>query len=183
MLRGGTAKTDKTPFLGLSAVLAVTRWRAFDGAGVKARRYFNNRLGMEPADEIMPPSYVTSHFKGNAWPPNRPAQTTANAIKAWREQDPSIESANRRPMPQHFARAFIILGWRAAPWYFRCNCRVIARWVNRCGKEQLLAERAAMRRNPHRATLLAQMAAYWTSEPREPSWLVNPADHKSKSQG
>lgn len=75
-------------------------------------------------------------------------------------------------MPKHFGRAFAILGWREAGWYYRANWRVICRWVNEAGKERLLAERAAMRRNPNRQKFKAQMAAYWHCEPRDPSWAV-----------
>lgn len=82
-------------------------------------------------------------------------------------------------MPKNFVRAFSILGWREAPWYYRCSWRVIGRWVNQAGKDAVLAERASMRRNLDREKLKSQMAAYWNSEPREPSWLVDPADRKS----
>jgi hypothetical protein len=106
------------------------------------------------------------------WPPNRPATVSKTTIVQWRQQQPSVTSARRRPIPPHFARAFAILGWRDASWYFRANWRVICRWVNETGKEAVLAERAAMRRNPERKPLKAQMAAYWNCEPRDPVWAM-----------
>lgn len=106
-----------------------------------------------------------------SWPPNRPAETTEHALKSWREQDPTIQSIARRPMPKNFSRAFSILGWREAPWYYRCSWRVLGRWVNEAGKEAVLAERAAMKRNPQWPRLKAMMAAYWNNEPHEPTWL------------
>jgi hypothetical protein len=75
-------------------------------------------------------------------------------------------------MPPHFRLGFAILGWRDACAYYRANWRIICRWANEAGKVSLLAERAAMRRNPERHRLKAQMAAYWTSEPRYPVWVA-----------
>lgn len=107
-----------------------------------------------------------------AWPPNRPDAVSKTTVSQWRQQQPGVDNKTRRPLPEHFARAFAILGWRESSWYYRANWRVICRWVNEVGKEQLLAERAAMRGNPIRHKLKAQMAAYWTSEPRDPVWAA-----------
>lgn len=125
---------------------------------------------MEPAAEITPPSFITATRNGRKWPPNRGSIPAAHTLKDWQQQDPTIQSIARRPMPKNFSRAFSILGWREAPWYYRSSWRVIGRWVNEAGKEAVLAERAAMRRNPDREKLKSQMAAYWNSEPRDPVW-------------
>jgi hypothetical protein len=109
---------------------------------------------------------------GRKWPPNRPDQTTKTTLGNWRQQDPAIDTIARRPMPVHFIRAFSILGWREAPWYYRCSWRVIGRWVNEAGKADCIAKRAAMRRNPERKRLKSMMSAYWTGEPTEPAWIV-----------
>jgi hypothetical protein len=130
---------------------------------------------METPAEISPPSHITTQrYRGQKWPPNRPDNISSNALKHWKQQDPTIKSIARRPMPKNFVRAFSILGWREAPWYYRCSWRVVGRWVNEAGKETVLAERAAMRRNPDREKLKSQMTAYWNSEPREPAWLLSP---------
>ena len=126
---------------------------------------------MQLPDQPQPPAHVTTTRYGRKWPPNRPDIITETIVKGWRERDPNIVSPARRPMPQHFSRAFAIIGWRASEQYFRASCRVIGRWVYQAGKESVLAERAAMKRNPHRQRLKAMMAAYWTGEPREPEWL------------
>ena len=92
-------------------------------------------------------------------------------VSQWRQQQPGVDNKTLRPMPQHFALAFAILGWRESSWYFRCSWRVTCRLVSEVGKAQLLKERAAMRSNPIRHKLKAQMAAYWTSEPHDPVWV------------
>lgn len=102
---------------------------------------------METPADIAPPSHITmQRHRGQKWPPNRPDSISSNALKHWRQQDPTIQNIARRPMPKNFSRAFSILGWREAPWYFRCSWRVIGRWVNEAGKAAVLAERATMRR-------------------------------------
>lgn len=74
-------------------------------------------------------------------------------------------------MPPFFQQAFIVLGWREAPWYFGTNWRVISRWVNESGKDELLAKRAAMRRNPKKPRIAGMMADTWRSEPQMPVWV------------
>jgi hypothetical protein len=106
------------------------------------------------------------------WPPNRPAKVGKCTYAQWLQQRPHVDNPGRRPVPPHFRLGFAILGWREACNYYRANWRVICRWVNECDKPALLAERAAMRRNPERHRLKAQMAAYWTSEPRDPAWAL-----------
>ena len=125
---------------------------------------------MQPLAECQPPEHITAHFKGMSWPPNRPDTVSKHTLSQWRQQQPGVNNIARRPVPQYFQRAFTILGWRDASWYYRANWRVICRWANESDKAQLLAERATMRRNPDRHRLKAQMAAYWNCEPREPVW-------------
>ncbi len=143
--------------------------------GVIARRYFCIPPGMNQAAKNTPPSFITATRNGRKWPPNRGSIPAAHTFKDWQQQDPTIQSIARRPMPKNFIRAFSILGWREAPWYYRCSWRVVGRWVNEAGKEAVLAERAAMRRNPDRPRLKAMMAAYWNGEPRDLEWLVEQA--------
>ena len=107
------------------------------------------------------------------WPPNRPDAVSKTTVSQWRQQQPGVNNIARRPVPKHFARAFAILGWRESSWYFCTSWRVICRWVNESDKPVLLAERAAMRGNPIRRKLKAQMAAYWNCEPRDPVWVVD----------
>lgn len=118
------------------------------------------------------PDHISGKLHGITWPPNRPAKATKTTAGTWHEQDPTIRNISRRPMPRHFARAFEILGWRAAPDYYRTNWRIIGRWVNEAGKADLQAKRKVMRRNPERHKLVAAMAAYWNCEPREPEWVL-----------
>lgn len=130
---------------------------------------------MEPAASIAPPSYITAMRNGRKWPPNRPDEVTESMLEAWRQQDPTINSIARRPLPKDFIRAFAILGWRESSWYYRASSRVISRWVNEAGREAVLAERALMRRSRARFKLKSLMAAYCHGEPREPEWLVEQA--------
>ena len=122
-----------------------------------------------------PPDHVTSFFRNRVWPPNRKSVPSIHTISGWREQQPGIDNPARRRVPPYFSRAFAILGWRGSEEYFRASSRIISRWVNECGKADVLAERRAMKRNPHKRKLRAMMAAYWTGEPREPAWIVDPA--------
>ena len=126
---------------------------------------------METPDQVQPPSHIIAMRNGMVWPPNRGKYPSPHTLKDWRQQDPTNRSIARRPMPKNFVRAFSILGWREAPWYYRCSWRVVGRWVNEAGKETVLAERAAMRRNPDRPRLKAMMAAYWNGEPCDPAWV------------
>ena len=70
-----------------------------------------------------------------------------------------------------FGRAFSILGWSAALWYYRYSWRVVGRCVNEARKVAVLAERAATRRNPDRPRPKAMMAAYWNGEPLDSVWI------------
>jgi hypothetical protein len=126
---------------------------------------------MKSQPDRQPPEYITTFFKGRHWPPNRPDAITPNTIASWKQQQPGLACVRRRNKPDHFRRAFSILGWREAGFYYRCNSRVLSRWVNEDGKDDCLAERAAMKRNPQWPQLKAMMAAYWNSEPRDPAWV------------
>ena len=114
------------------------------------------------------PQHITATRNGRVWPPNRPAIVTEATKNHWEQQRPG---GGQRPMPIHFRRAFIILGWRECEWYFSANWRCTARWLNECGKADTLRERAAMRRDPQRPALKAAMASNYRCEPSDQVWF------------
>lgn len=47
-----------------------------------------------------------------------------------------------RPVPNGFPDAFVRLGWRGIEEHYHAHARSIKRWLEICGREQLIALRA-----------------------------------------
>lgn len=49
-----------------------------------------------------------------------------------------------RPCPDDFRERFLEMGWDGIDEHYRTNWRVIYRWIEECGGEELRAERRAL---------------------------------------
>lgn len=47
-----------------------------------------------------------------------------------------------RPVPRDFPQTFIRVGWFGIEKHYRAHARTIARWIDICGREALVAARA-----------------------------------------
>ena len=47
-----------------------------------------------------------------------------------------------RPLPDDFRERYLEMGWEAQ-WYYSCNWRVMCRWIDEAGGEELIEARAA----------------------------------------
>lgn len=47
-----------------------------------------------------------------------------------------------RPVPHDFPAAFIRLGWSEIKAHYRAHARTIVRWLEVCGRKELIARRA-----------------------------------------
>ena len=57
----------------------------------------------------------------------------------------------RRPCPRDFRETYIRIGWDGIEDHYRTNSRIIARWIDECGREELRRARAGyVLRNGHR---------------------------------
>jgi hypothetical protein len=51
--------------------------------------------------------------------------------------------ASYRPVPHDFPEMFVKLGWAGIERHFHCHTRSVTRWLAVCGREELVARRAA----------------------------------------
>ena len=125
-------------------------------------------MDASPQESADAPAHISATRNGLAWPPNRGTEITPATLRNWGEQKPGN---GRRPIPKDFKAVFSILGWRQCPWYYQTNWRVIGRWVNESGKEQLLELRSKVRRHPQTIRMAGMMTDNWRNEPQHPEWL------------
>ncbi|MEP5877242.1 MAG: hypothetical protein ABJ233_00195 [Erythrobacter sp.] len=55
--------------------------------------------------------------------------------------DGHIYPHRTRPLPDDFRERYLEMGWEAQ-WYYSCNWRVMCRWIDEAGGEELITARA-----------------------------------------
>ena len=73
-----------------------------------------------------------------------------------------------RPCPFDFRETYLDIGWAGIDEHYRTNWRCIARWIDECGGETLIAARAAyLRARGRRPGALSNMTEHYDSGMRE----------------
>lgn len=72
-----------------------------------------------------------------------------------------------RPLPDDFREQYLEHGWEAQ-WYYSTNWRVMARWIDQAGGEELIAaRRASVKARGNRQFNAVKHVGDWTAEKLE----------------
>lgn len=69
-----------------------------------------------------------------------------------------------RPIPEDFRERYLEMGWEAQ-WYYSCNWRVMCRWIDEAGGEELCrARRMHLKERGYNRPNNVRHAGNWTAE-------------------